>query len=94
MGKRKTCIGNVVSNSMDKTRVVIVERVFSHPRYKKIVKQTKRLKVHDEQNECCLDDKVMIAETRPLSKDKRWRVVEIIERSGLEVPKKVATKGA
>lgn len=93
MGKRKTCIGNVVSNSMDKTRVVIVERVFSHPRYKKIVKQTKRLKVHDEQNECRLGDKVMIAETRPLSKDKRWRVVEIIERSGLEVPK-VATKGA
>ena len=90
MGKRKTFIGNVISDSMDKTRVVSIERTFSHPRYKKILKQVKKFKVHDENNECRLGDKVRITETRPISKDKRWRVVEIVGRSGLEMPKTAA----
>lgn len=93
MGKKKTFIGDVVSSSMDKTRVVSVERIYSHQKYKKIMKQVRKLKVHDEKNECHIGDKVRIAETRPLSKDKRWRVVEIIGRSGLEAPS-MASKGA
>lgn len=93
MGKKKTFIGDVISDKMDKTRVVAVEKVFSHQKYKKIIKQVKKLKVHDEKNECCLGDKVMIEEARPLSKDKRWRVIEILRRSGLQVPKP-ANKGA
>jgi small subunit ribosomal protein S17 len=93
MGKRKTCIGEVVNTGMDKTRIVVIERIFSHPRYKKIIRQVKRFKVHDEKNECRLGDRVKMEETRPISKDKRWRVVEIIGRSGLEAPN-AATKGA
>ncbi|MFZ5816924.1 MAG: 30S ribosomal protein S17 [Bacillota bacterium] len=76
---RKTRIGVVTSDKMEKTVVVSVETLVEHPLYKKRVKQTKKFKAHDEQNQCKIGDKVRIMETRPLSKDKRWRVVEIIE---------------
>jgi small subunit ribosomal protein S17 len=76
---RKTRIGVVTSDKMDKTVVVSVETLVEHPLYKKRIKQTKKFKAHDEQNQCKTGDKVRIMETRPLSKDKRWRVVEIIE---------------
>jgi small subunit ribosomal protein S17 len=78
---RKTRVGKVVSDKMDKTIVVAIEDNVSHPLYKKIIKKTIRLKAHDEQNECKTGDRVKIMETRPLSKDKRWRVVEIIDRA-------------
>ncbi len=78
---RKTRVGKVVSDKMDKTVVVVVESRVLHPLYNKIVKQTKKFKVHDENNECKIGDKVLIMETRPLSKDKRWRLVEIIEKA-------------
>jgi len=78
---RKTRTGKVVSNKMDKTIVVAVEDHVKHPLYNKIVKVTKKFKAHDENNECNMGDTVKIAETRPLSKDKRWRLVEIIERA-------------
>jgi len=78
---RKTNVGKVVSDKMDKTIVVAVEDSFRHPLYKKTVKRTVRLKVHDENNECKAGDKVRVMETRPLSKEKRWRLVEIIERA-------------
>ena len=77
---RKVRIGRVVSDKMDKTVVVSVETVKRHPLYGKRVKTSKRFKAHDENNECRQGDKVKIMETRPLSKDKRWRVVEILER--------------
>lgn len=78
---RKTRVGTVVSDKMDKTVVVsIVDRI-RHPLYKKIIKSTTRFKAHDELNECRTGDKVSIMETRPLSKDKRWRVTEIIEKA-------------
>jgi small subunit ribosomal protein S17 len=76
---RKTRVGVVTSDKMDKTVVVSVETLVEHPLYKKRIKQTKKFKAHDEQNQCKTGDKVRIMETRPLSKDKRWRVVEIIE---------------
>ena len=79
--KRKTDVGKVVSNKMDKTIVVAIEDSVKHPLYKKIIKRTIRLKAHDEKNECNIGDKVRIMETRPLSKDKRWRLVEIIEKA-------------
>ena len=78
---RKTRTGKVVSNKMDKTIVVAVENHVKHPLYKKIVKSTYKLKAHDENNECNIGDKVKIMETRPLSKNKRWRVVEIVEKA-------------
>ena len=78
---RKTRIGKVVSNKMDKTIVVAIEEHVAHPLYKKIVKETYKLKAHDENNECRIGDTVKVMETRPLSKDKRWRLVEIIERA-------------
>ena len=78
---RKTRVGKVVSNKMDKTIVVIVEDRVAHPLYKKIIKQTYRLKAHDENNECGIGDRVRVMETRPLSKDKRWRLVEIVEKA-------------
>jgi len=78
---RKTRVGKVVSDKMDKTVVVIVEDSVQHPRYKKIMKRTYRLKAHDEQNQCGVGDRVKVMETRPLSKDKRWRVVEIVEKA-------------
>ena len=78
---RKTRTGKVVSNKMDKTIVVAIEDHVKHPLYKKIVKETYKLKAHDEKNECNIGDTVKVMETRPLSKDKRWRLVEIIERA-------------
>ncbi len=78
---RKTRVGKVVSDKMDKTVVVAVERSMKHPLYKKIIKRTQKLKAHDENNECREGDRVKIMETRPLSKEKRWRVVEIIEKA-------------
>ena len=77
---RKTRTGKVVSNKMDKTIVVAVENHVKHPLYNKIVKKTYKLKAHDENNECNIGDTVKVMETRPLSKDKRWRLVEIVER--------------
>lgn len=78
---RKTRVGKVVSTKMDKTIVVAIEDHVQHPLYKKIVKRTVRLKAHDEKNECNVGDTVEIMETRPLSKEKRWRLVEIIEKA-------------
>lgn len=78
---RKTRVGMVVSDKMDKTVVVAVIDNVRHPLYKKIVKRTVKFKAHDEQNACGIGDTVMIMETRPISKDKRWRVVEIIEKA-------------
>ena len=77
---RKTRTGKVVSDKMDKTIVVAVEDHVKHPLYKKIVKRTYKLKAHDEKNECNVGDTVKVMETRPLSKDKRWRLVEIVEK--------------
>ena len=78
---RKTEVGKVVSNKMDKTIVVAVEDSVKHPFYKKIVKRTVKLKAHDENNECTIGDRVRVMETRPLSKEKRWRLVKIIEKA-------------
>ena len=78
---RKTLIGIVDSNKMDKTIVVKVETAVRHPIYKKIVKRTYKLKAHDEENVCQIGDKVKVMETRPLSKDKRWRLVEVMENA-------------
>ncbi len=78
---RKTNVGRVVSDKMDKTIVVAIEDSVRHPLYKKIIKRTKKLKAHDENNECRVGDRVRVMETRPLSKDKRWRLVEIIEKA-------------
>lgn len=78
---RKVRIGKVVSNKMDKTIVVAIESLVRHPLYGKIVKQTKKFKAHDEENACQIGDIVKVMETRPLSKDKRWRVVEIMEKA-------------
>ncbi len=77
---RKTRTGKVVSNKMTKTIVVAVEDHVKHPLYNKIVKKTYKLKAHDENNECNIGDTVKVMETRPISKDKRWRLVEIVER--------------
>ena len=78
---RKTRVGKVVSDKMDKTVVVIVEARVAPKTYKKIIGRTYRLKAHDENNECGIGDRVRVMETRPLSRDKRWRVVEIIEKA-------------
>lgn len=78
---RKTRVGTVISDKMDKTIVVAIEDSVQHKLYKKIVKRTYKLKAHDENNECKIGDKVKVMETRPLSKDKRWRLVEIIEKA-------------
>ncbi len=78
---RKTRVGKVVSDKMDKTIVVAIEDHVKHPLYKKIVKSTYKLKAHDAENACRIGDTVKVMETRPLSKDKRWRLVEIIERA-------------
>ena len=77
---RKTRVGKVVSEKMDKTIVVAIEDHVKHPLYGKIVKKTVKLKAHDEKNECGIGDTVKVMETRPLSKDKRWRLVEIMEK--------------
>ena len=78
---RKTTVGKVVSNKMDKTIVVAIEDSVKHPLYSKIIKRTVKRKAHDENKECNIGDTVRIMETRPLSKDKRWRLVEIIEKA-------------
>ena len=78
---RKTRVGQVVSDKMDKTIVVAIENSVQHKLYKKIVKNTYKLKAHDENNECRVGDVVKVMETRPLSKDKRWRLVEIVEKA-------------
>jgi small subunit ribosomal protein S17 len=77
---RKTRIGKVLSNKMDKTIVVGIETRVKHPLYKKIVRKTYKLKAHDENNECNIGDTVEVMETKPISKDKRWRLVEIVEK--------------
>ena len=78
---RKTRVGEVVSDKMDKTIVVAIKDNVKHPLYKKVMKTTYKLKAHDENNECGIGDKVEVMETRPLSKDKRWRLVRIIEKA-------------
>ena len=90
--KRKTRVGRVVSNKMDKTVVVTVETLRHHPLYKKTIRRVVKFKAHDEKNECRLGDTVKIIETRPLSKEKRWRVAEIItKREVVEVQPKEIT---
>ena len=78
---RKTRTGKVTSDKMDKTIVVAIEEHVKHPLYKKVVKSTYKLKAHDENNECGIGDTVRVMETRPLSKEKRWRLVEVVERA-------------
>jgi len=80
-GSRKVRVGFVTSDKMDKTIVVTVEEFIRHPLYGKRVKRTKKFKAHDEENTCGIGDKVRIMETRPLSKDKRWRLVEVVEKA-------------
>jgi small subunit ribosomal protein S17 len=80
-GSRKVRVGYVTSDKMDKTIVVTVEEFIRHPLYGKRVKRTKKFKAHDEENTCGIGDKVRIMETRPLSRDKRWRLVEIVEKA-------------
>lgn len=80
-GRRKGLVGTVVSDKMDKTVVVAVETVHAHPLYGKRIRRTERYKAHDEENACRVGDRVRLMETRPLSKEKRWRVVEIVERA-------------
>ena len=81
---RKVMIGTVTSNKMDKTIVVSVETSVKHPIYGKVVKRTYKLKAHDEENKCQIGDKVKVMETRPLSKDKRWRLVEVLEKADIK----------
>ena len=78
---RKTRVGKVVSDKMDKTVVVSIQDNVKHPLYKEIIKRSVKFKAHDEKNECGIGDRVMIMETRPISKDKKWRVVQIIEKA-------------
>jgi len=80
-GKRKTLTGVVSSDKMDKTVIVMVNRLVLHPVYRKYIRKRKKVKAHDEKNECRMGDKVLLMETRPLSKEKRWRVKEILERA-------------
>ena len=86
--KKKTMMGVVVSSKMDKTVVVKVERKFAHPIFKKVVKTTKKYKVHDEKNECVDGDFIRIQETRPLSKEKRWRLMGVVTREKTLVSEK------
>ena len=80
MGVKKTREGVVVSDKMTKTRVVRIERVFRHPRYERVITRSKRLKAHDEQNASKVGDRVLIEETRPISKEKRWRIRQVLTR--------------
>ena len=80
MGETKTREGVVVSDKMTKTRVVMIERVYRHPRYERVITRSKRLKAHDETNASKVGDRVLIEETRPLSKDKRWRIRQVLTR--------------
>ena len=86
---KKTMTGVVVSSKMDKTVVVKVERRFAHPVFKKVVKTTKKYKVHDENNECVEGDFIRIQETRPLSKEKRWRLIDIVTKEKTLISEKV-----
>jgi small subunit ribosomal protein S17 len=79
--KRKTLVGVVTSDKMEKTVIVMVHRLVLHPVYKKYVRKRKKFKAHDEQNQCHMGDKVLLIETRPLSREKRWRVKEVLERA-------------
>ena len=81
LNMRKTAVGRVVSDKMDKTVVVAIQDSVKHPMYGKIIKRTVKRKAHDEENQCGVGDRVRIMETRPISKDKRWRLVEIIEKA-------------
>ena len=81
MGERKTQEGVVVSDAMQKTRVVKIERVYRHPRYQRVIRMSKRLKAHDEGNESKVGDRVLLEETRPMSKEKRWRIRSILSRA-------------
>lgn len=78
MGVKKKREGVVVSDKMTKTRVVVIQRVFRHPRYERVITRSKRLKAHDEQNASKVGDRVLIEETRPLSKEKRWRILQVL----------------
>ena len=80
MGERKTKEGVVVSDAMQKTRVVKIERVYRHPRYQRVIRMSKKLKAHDEANESHVGDRVLIEETRPMSKEKRWRIRKVLSR--------------
>ena len=94
-GKRKLRSGVVVSSKMDKTAVIEVERVFPHPFYQKVVRVSKKIKAHDERNECSIGDLVEIMETKPISRDKRWRVVRVVGKGKVrahELPKKKEEK--
>ena len=81
MGERKTREGVVVSDAMQKTRVVKIDRVYRHPRYQRVIRMSKKLKAHDEGNQSHVGDRVIIEETRPLSKEKRWRIRSIVTRA-------------
>ena len=81
VGERKTRKGVVVSDRMQKTRVVMIERVYRHPRYERVIRRSKKLKAHDEANASRVGDRVLIEETRPMSKEKRWRIREILTRA-------------
>jgi small subunit ribosomal protein S17 len=81
--RKRTYTADVVSNRMDKTVVVAVKKTFRHPVYKKVIRRTAQFKAHDEKNECRIGDRVLIRETRPISRDKHWRVIEVIKRSEL-----------
>ena len=80
-GIRKTMVGTVISDRMDKTIVVLVQRLVKHPLYQKFIRKRARYKVHDEKNECHPGDRVLLTETRPLSREKRWRVKQVLERA-------------
>lgn len=80
-GMRKVLTGKIVSDKMDKTVVVAVESLVRHPLYQRTIRRTKKFKAHDEENSCRIGDKVRMMETRPLSKEKRWRIIEILERA-------------
>ena len=80
MGERKTREGVVISDAMQKTRVVKIERVYRHPRYQRVIRMSKKLKAHDENNESRIGDRVLIEETRPMSKEKRWRIRKVLTR--------------
>jgi small subunit ribosomal protein S17 len=79
--RRKTKVGRVVSNKMQKTIVVAIDRLLRHPRYNRVIKRTSKLYAHDDKNQCQIGDKVKVMETRPLSKLKRWRVVEVLKKA-------------
>jgi len=89
VSNKKRFVGSVVSDKMDKTVVVRVERLVRHPRYGKVLRRTKKYKVHDEENACRVGDIVRIVESRPLSREKRWIVEEIVRRSGIEAAAEV-----